>query len=131
MKLAEEEDNKAYGDNSAMEIDTSGVTKENSAAAKPVEQVKQNKRKQVIKISDLIDTAATAFMAYAKSGNKVRLFVIDSKNEEYDLVRVNEQTNECPIRLGFAPSGLAVDFNFYVIAHVNVGFVFARKSFGP
>jgi hypothetical protein len=130
LKLAEDEDNKAYGNDSAMEIDTSGVTKENSAAAKSVEQVKQNKRKQIIKISDLIDTAATAFMTYAKSGNKVRLYIIDDKNKVYDLVRVNEKTNERRIWLGFASSGLAVDY-YYGPARDFVGCVFARKSFAP
>jgi hypothetical protein len=128
LKLAEEEDIKAYGDNSAMDIDSPEVTDEDSAATQSVEQVKQNKRQQVIKISDLIDTAATAFMVYTKSGNKIRLFVIDDENKVYDLVRVNEQTNEQRIWLGFASSGLSVSIHFDS-ANAYVGFVFARKSF--
>ena len=45
-------------------------------------------------------------MAYAKSGNKIRHFILDDK--VYDLVRVNEKTDEKRIWLGFASSGLYV-----------------------
>ena len=83
----------------------------------------------MIKVSDLIDTAASAFMAYVKSGNKIRYFVMDDTNKVYDLVRVNEHTDECLIWLGFDPSGLFVtvgcDF-----AIISVGFACARKYFG-
>jgi hypothetical protein len=120
LKLAEEEDTKVYGDNSIAK---------NAVAAHSGEKAKENKRKQVIKVSDLIDTAASALMAYAKSGNKIRYFVWDRKNNVYDLVRVNEQTDERRIWLGFAPSGLSVNYD-YVYAHDNVGFACARKSIG-
>ena len=58
------------------------------------------------KISGLIDTAISVFMEYVRSGE--RNFIWDSAKNEYNMVRVNEQTNGGRLGLGFAPSGLDV-----------------------
>jgi hypothetical protein len=121
LKLAEEIDNKVHADHTGAK---------EAIAAHSAEKAKDNKRKQVIKVSDLIDTAASVFIAYAKSGNKIRHFVWDLDNEEYDLVRVNGKMDECQIGLGFAPSGLSVFHTCFASQRGHVGFVCARKSFG-
>jgi hypothetical protein len=113
-----------------MDIESSDnpATKEVSASANFGKQARENPR-QIIKISDLIDAAACALMAYAKSGNKIRHFAMDDKNKVYHLVRVNEQTDKRRLWLRFAPSGLFV-LNFYDFADDSVGIALARKSFG-
>ena len=76
-------------------------------------------------ISGLIDTAISVFMEYVRSGE--RNFIWDSAKNEYNWVRVNEQTRGIRICLGFAPSGLIV-LSYCDSDDDIVGFALARKS---
>ena len=87
----------------------------------------ENKNNPGTNISGLMDTAISIFMEYVRSGE--RNYIWDSAKNEYNWVRVNEQTRELRLCLGFAPSGLDVSHN-YVDAYGNVGLALARKSFG-
>ncbi len=126
LKLVEEEDEKAYGDNSAMDIESSEipVRKKSFASENFGEKARENPR-QIIKISEPIDTMASALMAYAKSGNKIRDYDWDSS-----IVRVGKKMDKYRFLLGFAPSGFLVHPSGFDLADVTVGFVCARKSFG-
>ena len=87
----------------------------------------ENKNIPGTNISGLMDTAISIFMEYVRSGE--RNFIWDSAKNEYNWVRVNEQTRELRLCLGFAPSGLIVG-SVYDYAIDSVGVAFARKSFG-
>ena len=78
-------------------------------------------------ISGLIDTALSVFMEYVRSGE--RNFMWDSAKNNYNWVRVNEQTRGLRICLGFAPSGLGIDSSSD-LACDYFGLARARKSFG-
>ncbi len=86
----------------------------------------ENKNISGTNISGLMDTAISMFMEYVGSGE--RNFIYDSAKNEYNWVRVNEQTRGLRICLRFAPSGLGVYYS-YEYPSECVGFAFARKSF--
>ena len=69
-------------------------------------------------------------MEYVRSGE--RNFVWDPPvNNQRTFVRVNETTEGQRLCLGFAPSGLSVDFYYdAVLAHDDVAAAPARKSIG-
>ncbi len=87
----------------------------------------ENKNILGTNISGLMDTAISIFMEYVRSGE--RNFILEPAKDEYNWVRVNEQTRGMRIGLGFAPSGLFISGN-YGNASVFIGFVLARVSFG-
>ncbi len=87
----------------------------------------ENKNIPGTNILGLIDTAVSVLMEYVRSGE--RNFILDLAKNEYNWVRVNEQTRELRLCLGFAPSGLAV-YDGCDGAGDNVGVALARKSFG-
>ncbi len=128
LKLVEEEDKKAYGDNSAMD-----PAKKKSLASENFGKEARKKPRQIIHISEPIDTMASALMAYAKSGNKIRHYVWDFKNKIFDSVRVGKKTDTFRLWVAFASSGFYVE-SYYGdgcdSAVGRVGFVCARKSFG-
>ena len=86
-----------------------------------------NKNVPGMTISGFMDTAISMFMEYVRSGE--RNFQWDWAKLQYNWVRVNELTRGMRLGIGFAPSGLVV-FNATNNPDNDVGFAFARKSFG-
>ena len=87
----------------------------------------ENKNNPGTNISGLMDTAISIFMEYVRSGE--RNYIRDAAKNEYNWVRVNEQTQGARLCLGFAPAGLYVD-DRYGDALDAVGLALARKSIG-
>ncbi len=89
----------------------------------------ENKKAPGAKISGLIDTAISVFMEYVRSGEQI--FVFDPPvNGLRTWVRVNEQTREWRLGLGFAPSGLLVSAHYSVYDFDYVAVAPSRKSIG-
>ncbi len=88
----------------------------------------ENKKAPGAKISGLIDTAISVFMEYVISGEQI--FVVDPPVNGRTWVRVNEQTRERRLGLGFAPSGLLVSAHYSVYDFDYVAVAPSRKSIG-
>ncbi len=86
----------------------------------------ENDKVSGTEISGLMDTAISMFMEYVRSGE--RNFINDSAKNEFNWVRVTEQTRGLRICLGFVPSGLSVNRVYDGLGR-SIGFAFARKSF--
>ena len=86
----------------------------------------ENKNMPGTNISGLIDTAVSVLMEYVRF--EERNFILDSAKNEYNWVRVNEQTRGVRLGLGFAPSGLRVS-NSCDGPNEGVGVAFVRASF--
>ncbi len=85
----------------------------------------ENKNIPGTNISGLMDTAISIFMEYVRSGE--RNFILDAAKNEYNWVRVNEQTRGVRLGIGFARLSV---YCHYVKANAYVGLAFARASFG-
>jgi hypothetical protein len=125
LKCAEDEDKKAYGDNS------NPASNQNKARANFGKQARENSCQQIIKVSELIDTVASALLAYAKSENKMRLFPFDYAEGPGNMVRVMEKIDKSPLWLCFERSGLHIESGSPDCADGCIGIACARKSFGP
>jgi hypothetical protein len=89
-------------------------------------QVKEAKDKGA-KVSDLIDTVISLFMEYLRTGEKY--FIWDPpQNGLRTWVRVNDQTQNLRLGLGFVASGLHVFSDDDAYAFGYLAFAPARKS---
>ena len=87
----------------------------------------ENKKIPGTNISGLIDTVITVFMEYIRYGK--RHFILDSDNNKFTRVRVNEQIWGRRQNVSFYRCGLFVG-NWGDACHYCFGFVLARKFFG-
>ena len=84
-------------------------------------------KKERVSISGLIDTVTSVFVEYVRSGK--RNFIFDPPvNGQRTWVRVNDQTRNIRIGLGFVPSGLRVDCYYDDDADDHIAFAPGRKS---
>ncbi len=127
-KLVEEEDKKAYGDYSDEHEDSKSSahpTENISLATENFGKEARKNRRQIIQVSELIDTLVDAFMVCAKSGNKIKLYNWSAG----EMVRVGNATDKTILWIGYVQYGYVV--NPQPPSNDCAGVICARKSFGP
>ena len=90
----------------------------------------ENRKAPGAHISGLIDTAISVFMEYIRLSEGRIYFWSPPVHCRITFVRVNEQTDGYPLRLGFGPSSLYVYSCDFDIAVELLAVATARKSFG-
>ncbi len=130
VKAAKEEDLKAYGysDQSAKEIGVCENRVKNLAWSNFTKKTQENPR-QIIQISEPIDTAVSVLMAYQKSENTKRHYGWVNPEKNDVSVRVTGGLDAKTYWFHFAPEGLNI-WPYYDIANQGMGIACARKSFG-